>query len=246
MSSIIFNHGTKAEIDATAKVEGQVLFSTDQTPNDKIYFDKDATTRIVIGGKDEVDTTLNASSNNPVANSAVAGVMLTTMNEVNAVTQSGTLPDSLALKQLATIVSNLQTTVNNYWQTVFPIGYIYMTTDGSFNPNNTFGGTWTRIKDRFLLASGDTYSNNTTGGEATHTLTIDEMPSHKHYVGNSESGKFWYLGKPGGVSQDSSQGISFSGTNGRNTTFETSEVGNGNSHNNMPPYLTVMVWKRTA
>ena len=76
MSSIIFNHGTKAEIDATAKVEGQVLFSTDQTPNDKIYFDKDATTRIVIGGKDEVDTTLNASSNNPVANSAVAGVML--------------------------------------------------------------------------------------------------------------------------------------------------------------------------
>ena len=73
------------------------MFSTDQTPNDKIYFDKDATTRIVIGGKDEVDTTLNANSNNPVANSAVAGVMLTTMNEVNAVTQSGTLVDSLAL-----------------------------------------------------------------------------------------------------------------------------------------------------
>lgn len=246
MSSIIFNHGTKAEIDATAKVKGQVLFSTDQTPNDKIYFDKDATTRIVIGGKDEVDTTLNASSNNPVANSAVAGVMLTTMNEVNAVTQSGTLVDSLALKQLATIVSNLQTTVNDYWQTVFPIGYIYMTTDGNFNPNKTFGGTWARIKDRFLLADGDSYTNGDTGGESTHTLTVNELPSHKHYVGNSEKGKFWYLGKPGGASQDSSQGVSFSGTNGRNTTFETNEVGDGNSHNNMPPYLAVRVWKRTA
>lgn len=246
MSSITFKHGTKNEIDATEKVAGQILFSTDQNPNDKIYFDKDATTRIQIGGKDAVDTVLDANSNNPIANSGVAGVMLTTLNEVNAVTQSGTIVDSLALKQLATIVTNLQTTVNDYWETVFPIGYIYMTVDGSFNPNNTFGGTWTRIKDRFLLASGDIYSNNVMDGESTHTLTVDELPSHKHYVGNDEDEKFWYLGKPGGVAQDSSQGVSFSGTNGRNTTFETSETGGGQPHNNMPPYLTVMVWKRTA
>lgn len=246
MSSITFKHGTKNEIDATEKVAGQILFSTDQNPNDKIYFDKDATTRIQIGGKDAVDTVLDANSNNPIANSGVAGVMLTTLNEVNAVTQSGTIVDSLALKQLATIVSNLQTTVNDYWKTVFPIGYIYMTVDGNFNPNNTFGGTWVRIKDRFLLASGDYYSNNRTGGESTHTLTVNELPPHKHYVLNSEAGKEWYLGKPGGVAQDSSQGVSFSGGVGRNTTFETTEVGGGYSHNNMPPYLTVMVWKRTA
>lgn len=246
MSSITFKHGTKNEIDATEKVAGQILFSTDQNPNDKIYFDKDATTRIQIGGKDAVDTVLDANSNNPIANSGIAGVMLTTLNEVNAVTQSGTLVDSLALKQLATVVSNLQTTVNNYWKTVFPIGYIYMTTDGNFNPNNTFGGTWTRIKDRFLLASGDVYSNNAMGGSSTHTLTVNELPTHKHYVGNSEGGNFWYLGKPGGVSQENSQGVSFSGTQGRNTTFETTEVGGGQPHNIMPPYLTVMVWKRTA
>lgn len=246
MSSITFKHGTKNEIDATEKVAGQILFSTDQNPNDKIYFDKDATTRIQIGGKDAVDTVLDANSNNPIANSGVAGVMLTTLNEVNAVTQSGTIVDSLALKQLATIVSNLQTTVNDYWKTVFPIGYIYMTVNGNFNPNTVFGGTWVRIKDRFLLASGDIYSNNATGGSSTHTLTVDEMPSHKHYVGNSEAGKFWFLGKPGGVSQDNSQGVSFSGTQGRSTTFETSETGGGQPHNIMPPYLVVMVWKRTA
>lgn len=246
MSSITFKHGTKNEIDATEKVAGQILFSTDQTPNDKIYFDKDATTRIQIGGKDAIDTVLDANSNNPIANSGVAGVMLTTLNEVNAVTQSGTIVDSLALKQLATIVTNLQTTVNDYWKTVFPIGYIYMTTSSSFDPNSTFGGTWTRIKDRFLLADGNYYTNGNTGGESTHTLTVNELPSHKHYVGNSEGGKFWYLGKPGGVAQDSSQGVSFSGTTGRNTTFETSETGGGYSHNNMPPYLVVRVWKRTA
>lgn len=246
MASITMNYGTLDEINATAKVEGQLLFSTDQIPNDKIYFDKDATTRIVLGGKDEVDTVLNPNSNNPISNSAVAGVMLQTVNEVESVTTNGQLVDALAVKALINMVNNLQTQVTNYWKNIYPIGSVYISVNSSFNPNTAFGGTWVRIKDRFLLASGDIYSNNAMGGSSTHTLTVNELPSHKHYVGNSEGGKFWYLGKPGGVSQDSSQGVSFSGTVGRNTTFETSETGGGQPHNNMPPYLTVMVWKRTA
>lgn len=237
MSSITFKHGTKNEIDATEKVAGQILFSTDQTPNDKIYFDKDATTRIQIGGKDAIDTVLDANSNNPIANSGVAGVMLTTLNEVNAVTQSGTLVDSLALKQLATIVTNLQTTVDNYWKTVFPIGYTFITTDSNFDPNTSFGGTWVRIKDRFLLASGDTYKNSTTGGEATHTLTIDEMPSHKHNINIGVS-----------LSLETNQGLvsGHSPSAVDNVTRDTTSVGGGQAHNNMPPYLAVMIWKRTA
>ena len=237
MSSITFKHGTKNEIDATEKVAGQILFSTDQTPNDKIYFDKDATTRIQIGGKDAIDTVLDANSNNPIANSGVAGVMLTTLNEVNAVTQSGTIVDSLALKQLATIVTNLQTTVNNYWKTVFPIGYTFITTDSNFNPNTSFGGTWVRIQDRFLLASGNTYTNGETGGEATHTLTIDEMPSHKHNVNIGVA-----------LSLDTNQGLvaGHSPSAVDNIYRNTDNVGGGQPHNNMPPYLAVMMWKRTA
>lgn len=237
MSSITFKHGTKNEIDATEKVAGQILFSTDQNPNDKIYFDKDATTRIQIGGKDAIDTVLDANSNNPIANSGVAGVMLTTLNEVNAVTQSGTIVDSLALKQLATIVTNLQTTVNNYWKTVFPIGYIYMTTSSSFDPNSTFGGTWTRIKDRFLLADGDNYTNGNTGGEATHTLTINEMPSHKHNVNVGVA-----------LNLQTNQGLvtGHSPSAQDNVSRDTTNVGGGQPHNNMPPYLVVRVWKRTA
>lgn len=237
MSSITFKHGTKNEIDATEKVAGQILFSTDQTPNDKIYFDKDATTRIQIGGKDAIDTVLDASSNNPIANSGVAGVMLTTLNEVNAVTKSGTIVDSLALKQLATVVSNLQTTVNNYWKTVFPIGYTFITTDSDFDPNTSFGGTWVRIKDRFLLASGDTYTNGATGGEATHTLTIDEMPSHKHNINIGVA-----------LSMDTNQGLvaGHSPSAVDNIRRDTDNVGGGQAHNNMPPYLAVMMWKRTA
>jgi microcystin-dependent protein len=65
----------------------------------------------------------------------------------------------------------------------FPVGSLYWTgkapNDGG-DPNVLFGGTWVQIKDRFILAAGDTYTNGATGGEATVTLTTNEMPSHSH------------------------------------------------------------------
>ena len=73
---------------------------------------------------------------------------------------------------------------------IYPIGSLYWTskapTDNG-DPNNLFGGTWVQIKDRFVLASGDTYSNGATGGAATVTLTTNEMPSHNH-SGTANSG----------------------------------------------------------
>lgn len=237
MASITINHGTLDEINATAKIEGQLLFSTDQTPNDKIYFDKDTSTRIVIGGKDEVDTVLNPNSQNPVANSAVAGVMLQTVNEVESVTTNGQLVDALAVKTLINTVNNLQNQVNNYWKTIYPVGSVYVSVNSSFNPNNSFGGTWVRIQDRFLLASGSTYTNGNTGGEATHTLTIGEMPPHKHNVNIGVA-----------LNLQTNQGLvaGHSPSAQDNVTRDTTSVGGSQPHNNMPPYLVVMVWKRTA
>lgn len=66
---------------------------------------------------------------------------------------------------------------------MYPVGSIYWTgkapNDGG-DPNVLFGGTWVQIKDRFILAAGDTYTNGVTGGAATVTLTIDQMPAHNH------------------------------------------------------------------
>lgn len=237
MASITMNYGTLDEINATAKVEGQLLFSTDQNPNDKIYFDKDATTRIVLGGKDEVDTALNPNSNNPISNSAVAGVMLQTVNEVESVTTNGQLVDALAVKALINTVNNLQTQVTNYWKNIYPIGSVYISVNSSFNPNTAFGGTWVRIQDRFLLASGSSYTNGNMGGEATHTLTINEMPSHNHNP----------LRLAYGGATASPEGLSYSSTSVGDKNFNwLSSQGGNQAHNNMPPYLVVMVWKRTA
>lgn len=80
--------------------------------------------------------------------------------------------------------------LNDVWQNVYPVGAIYMSVN-DVNPSTIFGGTWNRIKDRFLLASGDTYESGVTGGNATqtftpdgtvggHALTVPELPKHIH------------------------------------------------------------------
>ena len=67
----------------------------------------------------------------------------------------------------------------NFLNLVYPVGSIYWSSNNT-NPGTLFGGTWVQIKDRFILAAGDYYSNGATGGAATVTLTVSNMPSHKH------------------------------------------------------------------
>lgn len=121
---------------------------------------------------------------------------------------------------------------------IFPVGYIYLSTVAT-NPKDLFGGTWERLKDRFLLAAGDTYSAGATGGEATHTLTKDEMPSHNHYAAiNGGADSYGRNRTTINSFANNSKGYSDS-----STIFNT---GGGSAHNNMPPYLAVYMWKRTA
>jgi hypothetical protein len=124
--------------------------------------------------------------------------------------------------------------INKNWLTVYPIGSIYMCVN-NIDPSEIFGGTWVQIKDRFLLAAGDTYSNGETGGEATHTLTVDEMPSHNHAYDTYNTTIYSF-----GGSEISAY------MNTRGTSKGTETRGGGQAHNNMPPYLAVKVWKRTA
>lgn len=126
----------------------------------------------------------------------------------------------------------------NILDLVYPVGSIYLSVSGT-NPGTLFGGTWERIKDRFLLAAGDSYAAGATGGEAAHTLSVAEMPAHYHIPTSSE--RWQTLGFASGgwttpVWND----------NGNPTTAATSTTGGSQPHNNMPPYLAVYVWKRTA
>lgn len=123
-------------------------------------------------------------------------------------------------------------------EAVYPVGSIYMSVN-STSPATLFGGTWKAIKGKFLLgADGGAYKAGNTGGEAAHTLTESEMPNHKHSI--------WFPNDGGEQSAE----IGYPDTGSKNTYYaeasKTSGTGGGAAHNNMPPYLAVYIWKRTA
>ena len=129
-------------------------------------------------------------------------------------------------------------TVSVMLDKAYPVGSIYMSVN-STNPKTLFGGTWVQLKDRFLLAAGTTYKAGSTGGEATHTLTASEMPSHNHAVYYPNAGAADHSA-PGNYPDGPSDSTYYA------IGSYTSSAGGGGAHNNLPPYLSVYVWKRTA
>ena len=125
----------------------------------------------------------------------------------------------------------------------YPVGSIYLSVNNT-NPSTLFGGVWQQIKDTFLLAAGDTYTAGSTGGEATHTLTKQEMPAHDH-KGPARYDNDYVDNFPVASTGSYPQAIGAVPTASSHTLTLTSN-GGGQAHNNMPPYLTVYMWQRTA
>lgn len=126
---------------------------------------------------------------------------------------------------------------SKFLEIVYSIGSIYLNTT-SINPFELFGiGEWVQIKDRFLLACGDKYNLGEEGGESEHTLTIDEMPIHNHSFVRLQMNN-----NDNNTTGENGYGVTNKTVDIVNTT--TDNTGGGKSHNNMPPYISVFVWKR--
>ena len=115
---------------------------------------------------------------------------------------------------------------------IYPVGSIYMSYSHN-DPSTMFGGTWVRITNRFLWGCDADGDIGVTGGEKTHTLTVNEIPAHTHgavYTGNATATKnlAWYS------------------ASGDKVAYEAISTGGGVAHNNMPPYIQVSIWRRTA
>lgn len=127
-------------------------------------------------------------------------------------------------------------------EAVYPVGSIYISVN-STSPQTLFGGTWEAIRGKFLLGQSSAHTAGSTGGEETHTLTMGEMPEHTHpmYSGNAGGDSEW--------TPDEGAYLVDSVTQTKTTWWARlgmSYAGGGNAHNNMPPYLAVYMWKRTA
>ena len=154
----------------------------------------------------------------------------------------------------------------------YPVGSIYMSTVAT-SPADLFGGTWEAMPaGRVLLAQGTSewgveYQAGSTGGEHEHQLSVGELPSHEHKakiatatltgdVGHiahdSQYGMTVHTGvfsvtttsRGNGDSGGSAETIHFNGSHSHSVNI--SNTGNGQSHNNLQPYIAVFMWCRIA
>lgn len=155
---------------------------------------------------------------------------------------------------------------------IYPVGSIYMSIN-STNPGTLFGGTWEawgqgRVPVGVTSSDTDFNSAGKTGGEKKHALTVSEMPSHSHSTtattvtstsngahkhelnfsrDATHSGNGQRIVSTGGESSSA-----FVNSNGAHThsvtipSLSTNSKGSDSAHENMPPYITCYMWKRTA
>ena len=169
-------------------------------------------------------------------------------------------------------LSDIQTEIFEY---CWPIGSVFITSKPD-NPSTLLKGAtnsaWKKIEGRFLIGADSTYIIQSIGGEATHTLSQNEIPSHTHTRGsmnitgffgsivpdnhsNTAEGAFIGASRPAGYNGATYRSGTQASTTpiygydlnaSRNWSGETSSIGGNAPHNNIPPYYAVNIWERVS
>lgn len=193
--------------------------------------------------------------------SKYTGTVIDESVDINTIQNNNIANLQSQINTLTNQIMSLNNSISSYWETIYPVGSIYMSLN-STSPATLFGGTWSQMKDRFLIGAGNSYSLNTTGGATTSKIQEKNIPVMP----------VWMNYKPGGnysrSKNDTSAYVVHIGMQGTATTvYPASTTGvwpvNGMQYGNrgydahvgcndsealsiMPPYIAVYIWKRTA
>ena len=154
---------------------------------------------------------------------------------------------------------------------MYPVGSIYMSVS-STNPSTYFGGTWTAWGTGRVPVGVNANDTNfatveKTGGAATVILTTAQMPSHTHAKGTlatnetgshthnlknqkttwgASSGNKVIIDATSGYTAITNKATTSAGAHSHTISGSTASAGSGSAHNNLQPYITCYMWKRTA
>jgi len=176
-----------------------------------------------------VRTSINSKAD--LAGSASQSFSATTAN-------AGTNTTQVATTAFVKAANDLQVTAAIINALVYPVGSIYFNAAVATNPATLLGfGTWAAYGGGRVMvgvhSSGTFDGLNETGGAETHTLSVNELPSHTHQFADNTGNT--------NVSIDD-----ISHTIANRVTGTTGATGGGAAHNNIQPYITVYMWKRTG
>lgn len=176
-----------------------------------------------------------------VAGGGSSGV--TSVNDQTGVVNIFNAPINAAT---AASVAAIEKRVNDYWKTIYPVGAVYISINAQ-SPSEIFGGMWEQLKDRFLLGAGDDYPAGSIGGEAAHALTRNENGNHNHAIAYSSTGEPITGGNDKfNINEPVVTVLTKSDENGAYYHAWSKPSGLGSPHNNMPPYISVYIWKRVG
>lgn len=152
-----------------------------------------------------------------------------------------------------------ESAMEGFIDVIYPVGSLYWSSR-NVNPSTWLGGTWEQIKDKFVLAAGDIYTNGDEGGNAEVTLTVDNLPSHTHTITRAKANHNHNttIIEPCSYNEGDYDWGFFTASQGgfrareaytgeyAPPDYESEQTGNNTPFSNMPPYLVAYCWERTA
>lgn len=133
---------------------------------------------------------------------------------------------------------------------IYPVGSLYFSINNT-NPSTLFGGTWVNFGEGKTLIGvdqNDPNFNNSLleGGEKEHTLSVEEMPSHSHNEKLPDSYRIGVSGGAGAYLSDATNPSTPYAGSCYDSAYTTTNTGSSTPHNNLPPYITVFIFKRIS
>ena len=235
---------TKLNNEIKARTDGDATLTTNLNKEIQDRKNADTTLQNNINAEKTARTTAIENVNSGIDTERYARI--TADNSINQKLTQETTNIKNNLNKNTSDIASLNSTIEEYWKTIYPIGSIYISTIATFNPNTVWGGTWEQTASgRCLIGANSTYPLGSTGGEAEHTLTLNEIPSHDHNL--SDWAMSW---KQNGVQGEVNLNVSataeaWSNNHGYFKSQTSKTTGGDQPHNNMQPYLAVYMWKRT-
>ena len=277
----VTNSITAKSVSVSGDITASNITVSDTTETKILQVNEDATvTGTVSADNAEITNGLSAGSTtiaNLITDESVSSTKAVGYDDtgklipINGVTDNATNITSI-LNGLSTV--NTDDTSSIYYKLmklIYPVGSLYWSSK-STNPASLFGGTWVQIKDKFVLACGDTYtSSGATGGASSVALSVSNMPIHSHSF--SWSGSHTHSITDPGHSHNYELGVNDNGHGhagerteyhfGDTSTYSaktgisvnsetisisgnTSTSGSGTAFSILPPYVVKYCFERTA
>ena len=131
------------------------------------------------------------------------------------------------------------------------VGAVLFSFNDDFSPSALFGGSWEKVTDRFPIGAGGSYALGSTGGNATHTNTVDEMATHAHTervnpYGTPRTIALVGSNAGGAVVEGAYFGQQAIGGTSTDTAVITESIGNGSPYSILPPYIACNIWRKVA